>query len=367
MKHVDEYRSHALSKRLLDKIKSTISRPWRLMEVCGGQTHAILKHGIDEALEGYVQLLHGPGCPVCVTPESAIDQMVELSQSEGVIVTSFGDMLRVPGTRESLLQAKSNGADVRIVYSPLDVLNIAQAYPENEIVFFAVGFETTAPATAITLQQACAMSLKNLSMLAAHVCVLPAMEFIANSPESEVDGFLGAGHVCTITGYEAYQKFVDQYSRPVAITGFEPVDLLRGILKCVEMLERGKPEVANVYERSVRVQGNTAAMDCINEVYRVVDSPWRGLGIMPAGGLSLRKEYERFCAKQKFSLPIVNESSRQECRSGDVMIGKIRPPECPHFGVTCTPDYPMGAPMVSSEGACSAYYRYRLEIEPQRS
>jgi hydrogenase expression/formation protein HypD len=367
MKHIDEYRSHELSKRLLDKIKGAISRPWRLMEVCGGQTHAILRHGIDEALEGYIQLLHGPGCPVCVTPESAIDQMVELSRSEGFIVVSFGDMLRVPGTRESLLQSKSNGADVRIVYSPLDILKIARAHPKNEIVFFAVGFETTAPATAITLQQAAALSLRNVSMLAAHVRVLPAMEFIANSPESQVDGFLGAGHVCTITGYEAYQKLVDQYSLPIAITGFEPVDLLRGILKCVQMLERGQPEVANVYERSVRVEGNVAAMDCFNDVYEVADSPWRGLGNITAGGLSLKSKYERFCAKQKFSLPIVNKSCHQECRSGDVMTGKIRPPECPHFGVSCTPDHPIGAPMVSSEGACSAYFRYRMERESQRT
>lgn len=367
MKHVDEYRRHELSKRILDRIKGSISRPWRLMEVCGGQTHAILRHGIDEALDGYVQLLHGPGCPVCVTPESAIDQMVELSLSERVIVASFGDMLRVPGTRESLLQAKSNGADVRLVYSPLDILRIAKAHPENEVVFFAVGFETTAPATAITLQQASAMSLTNVSMLATHVRVLPAMEFIASSPESGVDGFLGAGHACTITGYGAYQKLVDRYSLPVAITGFEPVDLLRGILQCVEMLESGKPEIANVYERSVRAEGNIAAIDCINDVYEVVDSPWRGLGIMLEGGLSLKKEFGRFCAKRKFSLPVLNESCPQECRSGDVMTGKIRPPECKHFGVSCTPDNPKGAPMVSSEGACSAYYRYRLEMEPQRT
>jgi hydrogenase expression/formation protein HypD len=367
MKHVDEYRSHELSKRLLDKIKSAISRPWRLMEVCGGQTHAILRHGIDQALEGYIQLLHGPGCPVCVTPESAIDQIVELSKSDRVIVASFGDMLRVPGTQESLLQAKSKGADVRIVYSPLDIIKIAQAHPDMEVVFFAVGFETTAPATAITLQQAAALSLKNVSMLVAHVRVLPAMEFIAKSSESLVDGFLGAGHVCSITGYAAYSKLVDQHSLPVAITGFEPVDLLRGILKCVEMLERGEPEVANVYERSVRAVGNSAAIDCINEMYQAVDSSWRGLGNMPAGGLSLKREHERFCARKKFSLPIVIESCPQECRSGDVMTGKIRPPECPHFGASCTPDNPRGAPMVSSEGACNAYYRYRQTREPQRS
>jgi hydrogenase expression/formation protein HypD len=367
MKHVDEYRSHELSQRLLDSIKRTTSRPWRLMEVCGGQTHAILRHGIDIALEGYVQLLHGPGCPVCVTPESAIDQMVELSHSKDVIVTSFGDMLRVPGTRESLLQAKSNGADIRVVYSPLDILKLAQAHPDREIIFFGVGFETTAPATAITLKQAAARSLKNVSTLSAHVRVMPAMHFIANSTESEVDGFLGAGHVCTITGYEDYQKLVDQCAIPVAITGFEPVDLLRGILKCVQMLESGKPEVSNVYERSVRPEGNVAAKECINEVYQVADSPWRGMGIMPMGGLSLKKEYDRFCAQKKFSLPVVNQSYHQDCQSGDVMTGKIRPPECKHFGITCTPDTPMGAPMVSSEGACSAYYRYRQGAESQRS
>lgn len=367
MKYVDEYRSQELSQRLLDSIKRTTSRPWRLMEVCGGQTHAILRHGIDKALEGHIQLLHGPGCPVCVTPESAIDQMVELSRSKDVILTSFGDMLRVPGTQESLLQAKSKGADVRIVYSPLDILKIAQSHPDREIVFFGVGFETTAPATAITLKQAAARSLKNVSILTAHVRVLPAMEFIVNSTESEVDGFLGAGHVCTITGYENYQKLVDQHSIPVAITGFEPVDLLRGILKCVQMLESGKPEVSNVYERSVRPEGNVAAKECINEVYQVADSPWRGMGIMPSGGLLLKREYDQFCARKKFSLPVVNQSYHHECQSGDVMMGKIRPPECKHFGITCTPDNPMGAPMVSSEGACSAYYRYRQETEYQRS
>lgn len=336
------------------------------MEVCGGQTHAVLRHGIDKALEGYIQLLHGPGCPVCVTPESAIDQMVELSQSKDVILTSFGDMLRVPGTHESLLQAKSKGADVRVVYSPLDILKIAQSYPNREVIFFGVGFETTAPATAITLKQAAAMSLRNVSILTAHVRVLPAMEFIANSPDSEVDGFLGAGHVCTITGYEDYQKLVDQRSIPIAITGFEPVDLLRGILRCVQMLESGQPEVSNVYERSVRLEGNVAAKECINEVYQVADSPWRGIGIMPSGGLLLKREYDPFCARKKFSLPVVNQSCHHECQSGDVMMGKIRPPECKHFGITCTPDNPMGAPMVSSEGACSAYYRYRQETEYQR-
>ena len=336
------------------------------MEVCGGQTHAVLRHGIDKALEGYIQLLHGPGCPVCVTPESAIDQMVELSQSKDVILTSFGDMLRVPGTHESLLQAKSKGADVRVVYSPLDILKIAQSYPNREVIFFGVGFETTAPATAITLKQAAAMSLRNVSILTAHVRVLPAMEFIANSPDSEVDGFLGAGHVCTITGYEDYQKLVDQRSIPIAITGFEPVDLLRGILRCVQMLESGQPEVSNVYERSVRPEGNVAAKECINEVYQVADSPWRGMGIMPSGGLLLKREYDPFCARKKFSLPVVNQSCHHECQSGDVMMGKIRPPECKHFGITCTPDNPMGAPMVSSEGACSAYYRYRQETEYQR-
>lgn len=363
MKYVDEYRNYELSQRLVDTIKKTTTRPWRLMEVCGGQTHAILRHGIDTALAGYVQLLHGPGCPVCVTPESAIDKMVELSQSKEVILTSFGDMLRVPGTRESLLQAKSKGADVRVVYSPLDILKIAQSHPEREIVFFGVGFETTAPATAITVQQAAARSLNNVSILSAHVRVLPAMDFIANSPDSEVDGFLGAGHVCTITGYKDYQTLAHQYAIPVAITGFEPVDLLRGILKCVQMLESGRPEISNVYERSVRLEGNIPAKECIQQVYQIADRPWRGMGIMPNGGLSLKKDYERFCAQKKFGLPVVNETCLQECQSGDVMIGKIRPPECKHFGINCTPDNPMGAPMVSSEGACSAYYRYRQGAE----
>lgn len=367
MKHVDEYRNNELSLRLLDQIRQAATKRWCLMEVCGGQTHSLLKHGIDEALRDTVHLLHGPGCPVCVTPECSIDSMVSLSRRPDVIVASFGDMLRVPGTGESLLQAKSAGAEVRIVYSPLDVLKIAQANPQKEVVFFAVGFETTVPATALAVQQAARLGLSNFSLLVSHVRVLPAMELIVGQDDCGVDGFLGAGHVCTITGFGTYHEFVKRYQKPVAITGFEPVDLLRGLLACIEMLERKQPEVINTYERSVQPDGNTAAMRCIQDVYEVVDSPWRGLGTIQGGGFDLRAEYQQFCAKRKFSLPILDQTKvgiqdQPQCMSGSVMTGRIRPSECPHFGIGCTPESPMGAPMVSSEGACSAYYRYQSPI-----
>lgn len=361
MKHVDEYRNSQMTSRLVREILSLATRRWTLMEVCGGQTHGLLRHGIDQALEGVVQMLHGPGCPVCVTPATAIDHAVELSMREGCILASFGDMLRVPGNYQSLLQARSQGANVRIVYSPLDAVRLARENPATQVVFFAVGFETTAPATALAVLQAEQLSLTNFSVLSVHVRVLPAMQQIAQAFGCQVQGFLAAGHVCTVMGCEDYQSFVDRFHIPVVVTGFEPVDLLKGICECVRLLENDKPAVINAYPRSVRDAGNTNARQMLEEVFQVADGPWRGLGVMPGGSLELRSRFAAFDAGVRFPF---SESTRQEddlCPSGDVMTGRIQPPQCPYFGTRCTPQQPLGAPMVSSEGACAAYFAYQRQ------
>jgi len=330
-----------------------------LMEVCGGQTHGLLRYGIAEELADAVELIHGPGCPVCVTSLAAIDLAIELACRAGTIVASFGDMLRVPGSRGSLADARSAGAAVRMVYSPLDAIEIARRNPTEQVVFFAVGFETTAPATAVAVQQAKELDLQNFSLLVSHVRVLPAMESLLQQPDARIDGFLAAGHVCTITGYEPYDKLADQYRVPVVVTGFEPVDLLAGILECVSLLESRSFEVKNCYSRSVCRDGNQAARKLMDEVYEIIDCDWRGLGMLLQGGLRLRPEWRHFDATFRFggcSLPVIETP---ECQGGLVLSGRLKPHECPSFGGACTPDRPLGAPMVSSEGACAAYYRYR--------
>ena len=359
MRFVDEFRQPKLCQRLIEDIRRTATRPWTLMEVCGGQTHGLLRFGIDEALSGAVQLIHGPGCPVCVTAEGAIDAAIELAKRPGITLASFGDMLRVPGSGQSLLEARAAGASVRIVYSPLDAVRFACDHPEQEVVFFAVGFETTAPATALAVKQAASLKLRNFSLLVCHVRVLPAMEMLVQCPDNSVEGFLAAGHVCTVTGFKSYERFVADYHLPVVVTGFEPVDLLTGILECVRQLERGVAAVVNCYGRSVDIDGNRSALEVMDEVYEPATCPWRGLGLVPDGGLRLREQWRAFDAEQRFDFQRRPCSQANECRSGEVLVGKIKPTECEHFGVRCTPDAPLGAPMVSAEGACAAYFRYR--------
>jgi hydrogenase expression/formation protein HypD len=358
VKYVDEYRDPRLAERLLDRIRRRASRTWTLMEVCGGQTHGLLRHGIDQELRDAVELLHGPGCPVCVTPAHAIDQAIELALRPGIRLATFGDMLRVPGSGQSLLQARTTGAAVQMVYSPLDAVAWAQTHPTEEVVFLAVGFETTVPATALAVWQAAAQGLENFSVLSYHVRVEPAMEAIAGAADCRVHGFLAAGHVCTVTGYDSYRAFAERFRIPVVVTGFEPVDLLQGIDQCVQLLESGRVEVVNAYVRSVQASGNAEAQAVMERVFRIEDQPWRGLGWVPGGGLRLKPDYRAFDAEEKFGLSSAGLDVQEECRSGEVMSGKIRPPACPHFGQRCTPQSPLGAPMVSSEGACSAYFRY---------
>jgi hydrogenase expression/formation protein HypD len=358
MKYVDEYRRPEHCERLLDEIRRTATRSWTLMEVCGGQTHGLLRYGIDNALEGIVRLIHGPGCPVCVTPLEAIDAAIELSHRSDVTVASFGDMLRVPGSRGSLLDARAEGGQLQIVYSPLDAVRFAEQHPDRQIVFFAVGFETTVPATALAVQQAYRLRLTNFTLLVSHVRVQPAMEMLASSTDCAVEGFLAAGHVCTVAGYESYGRFVESFHLPVVVTGFEPVDLLMGIHECVRQLERGEVCVVNCYSRSVAAAGNARALAIMEDIYEICDRPWRGLGIVLQGGFRLRSKWGRFDAENRFSRIYSKAEESSECRSGDVLTGRIRPTECPHFDVRCTPDTPMGAPMVSAEGACAAYYRY---------
>jgi hydrogenase expression/formation protein HypD len=365
MKFVDEFRDPAAARELLREIRRHASRTWVLMEVCGGQTHSLLRHGIEAELAGVVELIHGPGCPVCVTPVAAIDFAQELALRPDVTLASFGDMLRVPGSRDTLLGVRASGGRVQIVYSPLDAMNLARREPQRQVVFFAVGFETTAPATALAVLQAQRLGLENFSLLVAHVRVQPAMQAIMQAADCRVQGFLAAGHVCTVLGCESYAEFTQRYQVPVVVTGFEPVDLLEGILECVRQLEAGACQVSNQYARSVRDAGNRTAQDLVGQVYQVADRPWRGLGIIPAGGLVLRPEFRQFDAEQRFGttwpVPVVECGN---CRSGDVLAGRIKPTECPGFGTRCTPDSPLGAPMVSSEGACAAYFRYRRRALP---
>jgi hydrogenase expression/formation protein HypD len=366
MKFLDEYRDAALAQKYAREIARVTTRPWTLMEVCGGQTHAIVKFGLDELLPKQVHLLHGPGCPVCVTPLELIDKSMEIARRTGVIFCSFGDMLRVPGSRTDLLSIKAEGGDVRIVYSPIDAVKVAQTNPGREVVFFAVGFETTAPATAMAVHQAARIGLKNFSLLVSHVLVPPAIEAIMRSGDCRVQAFLAAGHVCTVMGFEEYAPLAAKYRMPIVVTGFEPADILQGVLMCVEQLESGRAEVENQYSRSVRREGNLPAQQFIREVFEIVPRNWRGIGEIPRSGLGLRAAYAAFDAEQKFGLAHVQVKEPAECRSGLVLQGQIKPVECPAFGTRCTPEHPLGATMVSSEGACAAYYRYRRERAPQQ-
>jgi hydrogenase expression/formation protein HypD len=364
MKFLDEYREPETVRRYAESIRGAVTRPWSLMEVCGGQTHAIVRFGLDELLPRELTLVHGPGCPVCVTPVDLIDKAVALAARPGIVFCSFGDMLRVPGSGHDLLSVKAQGGDVRVVYSPMDALAIAERSPGKEVVFFAVGFETTAPANATAVSEARRRGVRNFSLLVSHVLVPPAMEAILSSPRRRIDGFLAAGHVCTIMGMDEYRPLAEKYRVPIVVTGFEPLDLLQGILMCVRQLEEGRAEVENQYERSVRPEGNEPARAIIREVFEVVPRSWRGIGPIPSSGLGLRAAYADHDALRRFGLEHVGGREDPECQSGLVLMGEKKPPECPAFGTRCTPETPLGATMVSQEGACAAYYRYRRWGEP---
>lgn len=358
MKYLDEYRDGQSARRLAAEIRRNVTRPWKLMEICGGQTHAILRYGIDELLPPEITLVHGPGCPVCVTPLELIDQALAIASTPGAILCSFGDMLRVPGSQDDLFAVRARGGDVRVVYSPLDCLKIALENRSRQVVFFAVGFETTAPATAMAVAQAAALGIDNFSLLVSHVLVPPAMEAILSSPRNTIEGFLAAGHVCAVMGVSEYQPIATRYRVPIVITGFEPLDLLEGILMCVRQLESSRLEVENQYARSVRERGNEAARRLIAEVFTPTPRKWRGIGEIPASGLALAPAYDRFDATRRFDLAGIETVEPPECLSGEILRGLIKPPDCPAFAIGCTPENPLGAPMVSNEGACAAYYRY---------
>lgn len=359
MKYVSEYRGSGEVRQLADQIRRKTTRAWSLMEICGGQTNAILRFGLDELLPTEITLIHGPGCPVCVTPIEMIDRAVAIASRTEVIFCSFGDMLRVPGSEKDLLQVKSEGGDVRIVYSPMDAVALARANPGRQIVFFAIGFETTAPANAMAVAQAARLGLENFSVLVSHVLVPPAICAVLDSPHCVVQGFLAAGHVCTIMGIGEYPPIARQYHVPIVVTGFEPVDILQGVLRCVIQLEEGRAEVENQYARCVRPEGNPAARAQIEAVFEVVPRKWRGIGLIPDSGWGLKPAYERFDAARRFGVETIEADEPPECIAGEVLQGHRRPTDCPMFGTACTPEHPLGAPMVSAEGACAAYYRYR--------
>lgn len=359
MKHVDEWRDPAAAHHYAEAIAKLATRHWTIMEICGGQTHSIVRHSIDRMLPPGITLLHGPGCPVCVTPAGMIDTAIELASRPEVIFCSFGDMLRVPGESGSLLTARAHGADVRIVYSPLDAVALARSHPERVLVFFAIGFETTAPATAMAVLQAEREQLANFCLLVSHVLVPPAIEAILTEPDNGVNGFLAAGHVCTVMGYADYEPLAQRHHIPIVVTGFEPVDLLQGLYLCIRQLEAGEAKVENAYSRAVRREGNTAARAAVAQVFSVQAQRWRGLGEIPASGLGLAPRYRRYDALTRFADLAVPEEHAGECIAGDLLRGRRKPCDCPAFGTRCTPEHPLGATMVSSEGVCAAYYRYR--------
>jgi len=359
MKYLNEYRDPKLARQFADEIKRITTRPHVLMEVCGGQTHAIVKFGIDELLPQEIELVHGPGCPVCVTPLELIDKAIHIASRPGVIFTSFGDMLRVPGSSQDLFSVKAQGGDIRIVYSPLDAVKIAKENPDKQVVFFAVGFETTAPANAMAVYKCKQENITNFSILVSHVLVPPAMEAILSSPSNRVQGFLAAGHVCTIMGYTEYYPLTEKYKVPIVVTGFEPLDILQGVYMCVKQLEEGRHEVENQYARSVTREGNTYAIDMIRNVFEIVERKWRGVGAIPQSGFRLTSAYAQFDAEHKFELAAIQTEESTDCISGQILQGLKKPFECPAFGSKCNPEHPLGATMVSSEGACAAYYRYR--------
>ncbi len=359
MKYVDEYREEASARKMAGLINKTVKNPWTVMEICGGQTHTLLRSGIDQMLPELVTLVHGPGCPVCVTPLEMIDRAIAIAQRPGTIFVSFGDMMRVPGSRMDLLSVKARGGDVRMVYSPLDAVKMAAEHPDREVVFFAVGFETTAPANATAVYEAKRLGLSNFSILCSHVLVPPAMEAILSSPDNRVQGFLAAGHVCTVMGYREYEPIAEKYRIPVVVTGFEPLDLLHGLQMALTALEEGRHGVENQYTRSVTRDGNLPAQKILAEVFEVCDRPWRGIGVIPKSGYRLREEYAAFDASRRFDVEGITAEEPKVCIAGAILQGLKKPGECPAFGRECTPEHPLGAPMVSSEGACSAYYQYR--------
>lgn len=358
MKYLTEFRDPELVHQYLDSLHNMVSRNWTIMEICGGQTHSLVKHGILSMLPKQITMVHGPGCPVCVTPLGLIDEAILLAEKDGVILCSFGDMQRVPGTEKSLLEAKAGGADIRIVYSPLEAVELAKHTPDQEIIFFAVGFETTAPANALSVVHAQQLGLPNYSILASHVLVPPAMEAILSDPETSIDAFLAAGHVCTIMGMEEYEPIVSRFQVPVVVTGFEPVDLLQGITMAVRQLEAGEAKLENQYARVVQREGNPHAQNTIHTVFDVSDREWRGIGTIPESGYAVNKAFSGFDARKKFKLSAITPETDNGCLAGAILKGKMKPAACPYFGKECTPEKPMGAPMVSSEGACAAYYHY---------
>ena len=368
MKYLSEYRDAAIARPLIERIKRTATRPWTLMEVCGGQTHTIVRQGLDELLEGAIEMIHGPGCPVCVTPLEQIDKALMLAARPDVIFTSFGDMLRVPGSDCDLQQVRARGGNVRVVYSPLDALEIARRHPDREVVFFAVGFETTAPANAMAVWRARELGVPNFTVLVSHVTVPPAISAIMQSPDNRVQGFLAAGHVCAVMGWTEYEPLAMRYRVPIVVTGFEPLDILEGMLMAVQQLEAGRYSVENQYVRSVRREGTPAARKRVQDVFELADRKWRGIGEIPMSGLRLRPEFAAFDAELKFGLGDVHVNEPAECHAGEVLTGKLKPPRCPAFGTRCTPEHPLGALMVSSEGACAAYYhlaKYRAASEAE--
>lgn len=358
MRFVDEFRREADAQKLVRAIERLVTRPWTIMEICGGQTHNLIKFGIDRLLPPSITLVHGPGCPVCVTPLELIDKAICIAQQPRVIFTSFGDMLRVPGSHSDLLSARAQGADVRMVYSPLDALALAQKYPDREVVFFAVGFETTAPGNAMAVWQARQLGLRNFSILCAHVLVPPAMQAILASSDNRVQAFLAAGHVCTVMGTREYEPIAEQYRIPIVVTGFEPLDLLQGLYMALRALEEGRWGVEIQYSRSVTRDGNVAAQQLMHQVFEVCDRQWRGIGLIPASGYRLRASWAEFDAEQRFDLSGVTAQESPICIAGQILQGLKKPPQCSAFGTQCTPEHPLGAPMVSSEGACAAYYQY---------
>ena len=365
MKYLDEYRNEKLAAKIVNEIRRIQTRPWVIMEVCGGQTHSIVKHGLDYLLPASIELVHGPGCPVCVTPLEMIDKAHAIAARPGVIFCSFGDMLRVPGSDGDLFTLKSRGADVRIVYSPLDCLKIARANPDKKIVFFAIGFETTAPANAMLVWRAVQEGIKNVSILVSHVLVPPAIAAILQSPQNRVQGFLGPGHVCAIMGYEEYEPISARYKVPIAITGFEPLDILDGALMTVRQLESGRAVVENQYARALTRTGNEPARKLVNNVFEVCDRKWRGIGSIPKSGYKLRYEFREHDAERLFDVQEIDTKEPAICISGQILKGIRKPHDCPAFGTLCTPQRPLGATMVSAEGACAAYYAYGRHLKPQ--
>jgi hydrogenase expression/formation protein HypD len=362
MKYLDEYRDAKIARALAAEIRRRSTRPWVLMEICGGQTHTLMRYGIDDLLGGSVELVHGPGCPVCVTPLETIDRAIALARRPDVTLVSYGDMLRVPGSNTDLFHVKAEGGDVRIVYSPTDAVRLARSRPDRKVVFFAIGFETTAPAHAITVLQAERLGLKNFSLLVSHVLVPPAIRTLLGSPKNRVQGFIAPGHVCTVVGCREYEDLVREFRVPMVVGGFEPVDLLEAIRMLVIQLEEGRAEIENQYVRSVQYEGNRPAQEAIAQVFEISDRKWRGIGPIAVSGLQLKEKYAAYDAERIFDLAEVRAEEPSECISAEVLLGHKKPTDCTAFGFRCTPDKPLGAPMVSSEGACAAYYQYRRHL-----